>query len=72
MASVRELVKKFQPGVTLSRFGRVVDDTSEFMSIGPGDVIALNGFNYLVHRDAVERGSSYKDTKFWVKKCMDW
>jgi tRNA A-37 threonylcarbamoyl transferase component Bud32 len=71
MSSVRELVERFQPGVALHHCGRVVDDTSEFMSIGPGDVIAVNGHNYLVHRDAVERGSSYKDTKFWVKKCME-
>ncbi|WP_319543200.1 serine/threonine protein kinase [uncultured Pseudodesulfovibrio sp.] len=71
MASVRELVERFQPELVLRRFGRVVDDTSEFMSIGPGDVIAVNGCNYLVHRDAVERGSAYKDTKFWVKKCME-
>lgn len=71
MASVRELVAKFQPGLALHRFGHVVEDTSEFMSIGPGDVISVNGYNYLVHRDAVERGSAYKDTKFWVKKCME-
>lgn len=71
MASVRELVEHFQPNLAVHRFGRVVKDTTEFMSIGPGDVIAVNGHHYIVHRDAVERGFAYKDTKYWVKKCME-
>jgi len=71
MPSVRELVDGLRPGLALAHCGRVFEDTSEFMSIGPGDVIAVNNRHYLVHRDAVERGSAYQDTKFWVKKCME-
>ena len=40
------------------------------MDIGPGDRIELAGQSYLVQRDAVERGFSYDDVKFWVKKCL--
>lgn len=71
MATVRELVKRFRPGLKISRYGELFKDTSEFMSIGPGDVIAVGDRHFLVHRDAVEQGFAYKDTKFWVKKCME-
>lgn len=71
MHKVRELVEHFQPGLRTVKHGRVVTDTSEFMSIDPGDVIAIGGRHYLVFRDAVEQGLAYKDTKYWVKKCRE-
>lgn len=71
MVSVRELVERFQPDLTVRSFGEVCTDTSEFMDIGPGDVIAVNDRHYLVSRDAVERGFAYEDVKFWVKKCRE-
>lgn len=71
MPSVRELVKEYQPGLKIHSYGRIVTDTTEFMSINPGDVIAVGGSHYLVYRDAVERGLAYKDTKYWVKKCVE-
>ncbi|QJB55222.1 serine/threonine protein kinase [Pseudodesulfovibrio sp. zrk46] len=71
MLTVRELVERYQPDVNVRPGGSVYSDTTEFMSIGPGDVIAVEGRHYLVHRDAVERGLAYKDTKFWVKKAME-
>jgi len=71
MVLVKDLVEQYQPEMELRSEGRVITDTTEFMSIGPGDVIAVGGRHYLVHRDAVEQGLAYKDTKFWVKKCME-
>lgn len=71
MNQVHELIERFQPGLKVHDYGRVILDTTEFMSIGPGDVIHVGGRHFLVHRDAVERGFAYKDTKFWVKKCME-
>lgn len=71
MPSVRELVDRFQPDLNIREFGRVVDDTTQFMSIDPGDVIAVGDRHHLVYRDAVERGPAYKDRKYWVKKCVE-
>jgi hypothetical protein len=71
METVRELIKRLRPGLHVRACGRVVTDTTEFMSIGPGDVIKVGDRHFLVHRDAVERGYAYKDNKFWVKKCME-
>lgn len=71
MDSVRELVERHQPDLKVRSFGRVITDTSEFMSIDSGDVIAVGGRHYLVYRDAVERGLAYTDTKYWVKKCVE-
>ncbi|MBI9079832.1 MAG: serine/threonine protein kinase [Pseudodesulfovibrio sp.] len=71
MPSVKELVKQYQPDLHVRDYGRVVVDTSEFMSIDSGDVIAIDGKHYLVFRDAVERGFTYTDTKYWVKKCKE-
>jgi len=71
MPTVRELVELFQPELHIRDYGRVFVDTSEFMSIDPGDIIAVGGKHYLVYRDAVERGFSYKDVKYWVKKCVE-
>ena len=71
MASARELVEQLRPELGKRRLGRVVRDTTEFMSIGPGDVIAVGGRHHLVYRDAVEEGPGYRDTKYWVKKCVE-
>ncbi len=70
-ADVAALVGKLQPDVRLDRPGRIREDTSQFMDIGPGDVIVLAERRYLVRRDAVERSYNYEDTKFWVKKCLE-
>jgi hypothetical protein len=69
--SVKELVAGLRPGYRLGRFGRVVDDTSQFMDIGYGDVLRLAGRHYLVFKDAMERRFGYVDAKFWVKKCLE-
>lgn len=70
MVTASELIEHHRPGAG-QHGGRIITDTSEFMRIEPGDVISVNGSNYLVHRDAVEQGMGYKDVKFWVKKCTE-
>ncbi len=67
---VRELVKRFRPSLSLGEFGKVYDDTSEFMKISYGDVIRLEGQHYLVIRDEAERSFGIEDPKYWVKRCI--
>lgn len=69
VADVRELVGRMWPDSGLSRFGRVFHDTSEFMDIGLGDVMVLEGLHYLVLKDESERRFGIEDPKFWVKRC---
>jgi len=69
--SVKQLVARLRPGYRLGRVGRFVDDTSQFMDIGQGDVLRLAGRHYLVFKDAIERRFGYVDPKFWVKKCLE-
>ncbi len=50
----------------------VVADTTEFMAIGAGDVIELEGRCYLVRGEEVEgRFGLDGEPKFWVKKAVD-
>jgi hypothetical protein len=51
---------------------RILEDTSEFMSINPGDVLRLGGSDYLVTGHAREgRFGIDEQPKFWVKKALD-
>ncbi len=51
---------------------QIVEDTSEFMSIDPGDVLRLAGNDYLVLSHAREGRFGIDDQpKFWVKSSMD-
>ncbi|MHC1701045.1 MAG: serine/threonine protein kinase [Humidesulfovibrio sp.] len=69
--SVRALVERFQPPVSVRSYGQVFTDTTEFMNIGYGDVIALGGKHYLVLGDESERRFGMEDPKFWVKRCIE-
>jgi len=69
--SVRALVERFKPPVSVSSFGTVFTDTTEFMSISYGDVIALGGSHFLVLGDERERRFGMEDPKFWVKRCVE-
>ena len=71
MPTVRELVERFAPAASLACFGQVFTDTTEFMRIGHGDVMALAGRHYLVLRDEAERRFGLEDPKFWVKRCIE-
>ena len=70
-ALVRELLRQYAPHFPLRHSGRLVEDTSEFMEIGYGDVMALAGKHYLVIRDEAERRFGMEDPKFWVKRCTE-
>lgn len=69
--TVRQLLERYQPPVTVRTFGSVFTDTSDFMAIGYGDVIAVGGLHYLVLGDEAERRFGMEDPKFWVKRCLE-
>ncbi|MGB9712358.1 MAG: serine/threonine protein kinase [Dissulfurimicrobium sp.] len=66
---VRQLIKDLRPNLSIGRFGRIFTDTTEYMEISYGDVIALGGLHYLVLRDEAERSFGIEDPKYWVKRC---
>jgi hypothetical protein len=68
-SEVRALIHELYPSFPRHRCGRLYTDTTEFMGIGYGDVIALAGNHYLVLRDEQERRFGTEDPKFWVKRC---
>jgi len=69
--SVRALVEHFKPPVSVSSYGAVFTDTTEFMNITYGDVIQVGGRHYLVYGDERERRFGMEDPKFWVKRCTE-
>lgn len=66
---VRNLVKQYYPNFPIRYCGKIYHDTTEFMNIGYGDIICVNGLHYMVLRDEVERRFGIEDPKFWVKRC---
>lgn len=71
MSDVRELLRELAPSFPLKHCGKLVQDTSEFMSIGYGDVIQLRGRHFLVLSDECERRFGMEDPKYWVKRCRE-
>lgn len=69
--SARALLAKLAPDFPARHAGEIYADTTEFMRIGPGDVIRLNDRHFLVLRDEAERRFGLEDPKFWVKRCRD-
>jgi hypothetical protein len=69
--SVRALVERFKPPVSVGTYGTVFTDTTEFMNISYGDVISVGGRHYLVLGDERERRFGMEDPKFWVKRCVE-
>jgi len=64
---IREVAKR-EPSGRL----RVYEDTTQFMSINPGDVLRLDGNDYLVIGQAREgRFGIDEQPKFWVKTSID-
>ena len=51
--------------------GRVFTDTSDFLAIGPGDEIMVQGKRFMVHGEEREYRFGIEDPKFWVKKVTD-
>jgi hypothetical protein len=67
--NVKQILDRLQPNSYMGRYGKVYTDTSDFMRITGGDVIALDQQHYLVLRDEVERSYGIEDPKYWVKRC---
>ena len=51
--------------------GRTFTDTSNFISIGPGDEILVGNRRYLIKGDEREYRFGLEDPKYWVKKAID-
>ena len=66
---LRDLVHYHLPKFPIRRIGRLILDTTDFTSIGYGDVIGLGDKHYMVLRDEAERRFGIEDFKFWVKRC---
>lgn len=66
-----QLVAQYYPDFPRRRVGRIVTDTTDFMGIGYGDVMALGDLHYLVLRDEKERSFGIEDPKYWVKRCLE-
>lgn len=59
-------------GRTPSSRMRVVMDTSDFMTLNPGDVMVLEDNPYLITRNEKEVGFGMDDDpKFWVKRTIN-
>lgn len=67
--SARELLARLAPDFPVRHAGEIFTDTTEFMRIGYGDVIALADRHFLVLRDEAERRFGLEDPKYWVKRC---
>lgn len=68
-AEVRALMERYMPAFPVRHCGRIITDTTQFMSIDYGDVIRLDGLHYLVLKDESERRFGIEDPKYWVKRC---
>jgi hypothetical protein len=68
--TVKKLIERYRPAHPPSRYGSIYYDTSDFMRISYGDVIALQDQYYLVLRDEKERSYGIEDPKYWVKRCQ--
>ncbi|NCC25488.1 MAG: serine/threonine protein kinase [Deltaproteobacteria bacterium] len=66
---IKALLERHAPDLITEKSGRLVTDTTEFMSIGPGDVIRAGDRHYFVLRDEIERSFGTEDPKYWVKRC---
>lgn len=69
MSNAYEILSRYDPELPRKRAGRLLTDTTEFMNIGYGDVIELDGTYFLVLRDEKERSFGVEDPKYWVKRC---
>jgi len=67
--SAREILSRLAPDFPTRHAGEIFTDTTQFMRIGYGDVIALPDRNFLVLRDEAERRFGLEDPKYWVKRC---
>lgn len=66
-----DIITQYQPQFPRKHAGRIVTDTTEFMSIDYGDVMLLEGKHYLVTKNLSERRFGLEDPKYWVKRCKE-
>lgn len=71
MTNAYDIISRFDPEFPRKRAGSLITDTTEFMNIQYGDVIALDGRHFLVLRDEKERSFGVEDPKYWVKRCRE-
>jgi hypothetical protein len=71
MSNAYEILSRYDPEFPRKRAGQLLTDTTEFMNIGYGDVIELDGKYFLVLRDEKERSFGVEDPKYWVKRCRE-
>lgn len=64
---VRDLIKKHLPEYSISRYGNLYTDTTEFMNVDYSDVIKLGDEHFLVLKNEQERRFGLSDPKYWVK-----
>jgi hypothetical protein len=69
LPSARDILSRLAPDFPVRHAGEIYTDTTQFMSIGAGDVVKLANRHYLVLRDEAERRFGLEDPKFWVKRC---
>jgi len=70
-ASLRDRIEELTGRRAPARI-TVTGDTTEFMRIDPGHVLALGGHHYYVEGDMREgRFGLDDDPKFWVKRCRE-
>lgn len=68
---IRERIEQYAGRAAPPRL-RIFDDTTEFMDIGPGDIIAAGDCRYYVFGNAFEGRFGIDDQpKFWVKRALD-
>lgn len=66
-----DILAEYLPDFPRRHAGRIVTDTTDFMSIDYGDVIFLDGIHYLVTKNLSERRFGLEDPKYWVKRCKE-
>lgn len=64
-----DVLQHYIPAFPRKHAGRIITDTTEFMSIDYGDVMLLEGKHYLVTKNVAERRFGLEDPKYWVKRC---
>ena len=70
-ALIREKIAQYERFPPKGKL-RIITDTTEFMSIGAGDVLELGGAYYFVRGEETEgRFGLDGEPKFWVKKAVD-
>lgn len=69
--SALDILTRYLPSFPRKHAGKIITDTTEFMSIDYGDVMFLDNKHYLVTKNLSERRFGLEDPKYWVKRCRE-